>query len=87
MGRDRASTHKMDYVAQAQDILNIKGNQNCIIALVQQLQQFFWTGIFCLLIELNREGSMPATCTAGLLADLGEARGCSINTVVIHKSQ
>ena len=48
MGRDRASTHKMDYVAQAQDILNIKGNQNCIIALVQKLQQFCWTGRFCI---------------------------------------
>ena len=38
--RDGASSHKLDYVTQTEDILNIKGHQHCIIALVQKLRQF-----------------------------------------------
>ena len=35
-------------------------------------------------MEFHREGSVPAACLAGFLADPGEARGCSTYSLMIH---
>ena len=42
----------------------MKGIQ--IASLVQELRRFCWMGGFCLLVELHRQRSAPAACTAGL---------------------
>ena len=41
-----------------------------IALVVQKLQQFYWRGGFCLLVELHWEGSAPAACTAGFFFKL-----------------
>ena len=60
---DGAFSHKIDYV------LILKGIQ--IALLVQKKRQFCWMGGFCPLVELHREGSALAACTAGLFYMLG----------------
>ena len=37
-------------------------------------------GGFCLLVELHREGSAPAACTAGFLLKFAEACFCAADT-------
>ena len=56
---------KVDYVAQFQGILNLKGYQNCIFDLkVRLIQLKWWFFAYCLLVELYRKELAPAACTA-----------------------
>ena len=66
MVKNGASSHKTTYIDIFSKILNRDGIE--IAVLVQKLQRFCWMGGFCLLVELHREGSAPAACTAGLFS-------------------
>ena len=46
----------------------MKGNK--ITVLVQKLRWFCWMGVFCLKVELHRQGSAPAACAAGLFMEM-----------------
>ena len=49
--------------------------------LVQNLRRFSWLGVFCLLVELHREGSAPAAFAAGLFSSFLHVFTCSVGCV------
>ena len=59
-----ASSHKTNYINIFSDILNLEGHQNRWIG--SKVTAILRNGGFCLLVELHREGSVPAACAAGL---------------------
>ena len=60
----RGFSHKIDYVLIFLEILNIKGHLNHFIG--SKVTEILVNGGFYLVVELHREGSAPAACTAGL---------------------
>ena len=59
--------------------------------MVQQLRSFYWRGWFCLLVELHREGCVPAACAAGLLIsglskmEVNGGKGCTLVEIRITR--
>ena len=61
---DGAFSHKLDYVTIFKEILNPEGHPNRNAG--SKVTAILLTGEFFPLVELHREGSAPAACTAGL---------------------
>ena len=61
---DGAFSHKIDYITILKEILNPEGHPNRITG--SKVTAILLNGGFCPLVELHREGSAPAACTAGL---------------------
>ena len=64
MFNDGAISHKIKYVKICQEILNLKGHQNCLIG--SKVKAILVNGEFYLLVELHQEESARAACAAGL---------------------
>ena len=64
MVEDGAFSHKIDYFPIFKENLNLKGHLNCFIG--SKVMAILVNGGFYLGVELHREGSAPAACTAGL---------------------
>ena len=65
--RDADSSHKIDYVAQVESILSLKGYPNRING--SNVTEIWLNGwILPILVELYREGSVPAACASKGLA-------------------
>ena len=61
---DGAFSHNIDYVTIFKEILNPEVHLNRITG--SKVMAILLNGGFCPLVELDREGSAPAVCAAGL---------------------
>ena len=63
MVEDGAFSHKIDYVPIFSEMLSLEGHPNRFIG--SQVTVILVNGGFYLVVELHREGSAPAACSAG----------------------